>query len=116
MIAARDYNAREIALLTRHAVQRSDRAHHREIRNQLVVGVDQQLRPWTIDGHCLDSLSIAREPAVLDDAALFEQRHRFPVSDTIERNWQIQLVGADSEVGAGHCDSLRVSSQLEFRR
>ena len=73
MIAARHGDAGEIALLARHSVQRLDRAHHGQVRHELVVGIHEQLRPRPVDWHRFDRFAVGREATVLDDAASFEQ-------------------------------------------
>ena len=41
MIAARNDQSIQVALLARHSVERFDRAHHREKRQQVVVGQNE---------------------------------------------------------------------------
>ena len=116
VIAARHDEPVEIALLARHAVQRLDRAHHREIRNELVVGVDEQLRPRPLDRHRFDQLAVAREPPVLDDAARLEQRRR--ASRYAQRSSGTGRSSSSARtpsVGAGDRDALRVAGELELR-
>src|SRR5689334_8354351 len=97
-------------------MQRFDRAHNPEVRYQFVVCIDQQLGPRPIDRHRLDSLAVARQAAILDDAAFLEQLNRFAIGHAIERYGQIELVGGNAKVGARHRDPLGVASELEFRR
>src|SRR6185369_10048761 len=52
---------------------------------------------------------VAREPAVLDDPALFEQLYRFAIGHTIQWHRQVQLIGSDSEISTSHRDALRAS-------
>ena len=51
VIAPVHHHAVEVALLARHPVQRVDVGAHRHHRDQLGVGVHQQLAPGPLDRH-----------------------------------------------------------------
>ncbi len=106
VIASGDRNTREVPLLAGHAMQRLDRAHNRQIWNELVVGVHEQLCPWPVDGHRFDRLAVAREPPVFDDPALLQQCDRLSIRHAVEGNRQLELVGGDAEIGARHRHTL----------
>ena len=83
--------------------------------NELVVRVHEQLGPRALDRHRFDGASVRRELSALDDAAPLEQLERVAIRDLVERNRQIELVGAHAERRARHRDALGVAGELEFR-
>ena len=116
VVASRYDESGDVTLLARHSMERLDRAHHCQIRNELVVSVDEQLRPMAVHGQRLDRLAVGGESSVLDDSARFEKGHCLSVGDAVERDRQLELARIDSQVGARHRDALRIAGELEFRR
>ena len=116
VIAARENQSLEIALLARHAMQRFHAAHHGEIRHHHIVGVHEQLRPLAFHRHRFHRSAIPREATLLDDAASLEELHRATIRGLIERHRQLELIGGDAEVRAGDGNTLRVAGQLKFGR
>jgi hypothetical protein len=105
----------EVAVLARHAVQRLDRARHGEEGEQLVVGVDEQLGPRAVHGERLDGAAVRRQAAgVVDDVAVAQLVHRAAVRRAVERDRELQLVGAHAQRRAGERDPLRVAGELEL--
>src|SRR6266542_1423918 len=115
VIAAGNHQLAEVSIVARHPVKRFDRAHHREIWNELVVGIHQQLRPGSIDRHRLDRLAISGQPAVLDYSAALEKVDCLPIGDPVERHGKIELVRCDAEVRARQSDALGISRELKLR-
>jgi len=108
-------DAGEVTIIARHPVQRLDRAHHGQVRNELIVGVHQQLRPWAIHRHRLDSFAVGREPPVLDYPSALEQRYRLTVRDAVERYRELELVGRNAKVRTGESDTLGIARKLKLR-
>jgi hypothetical protein len=78
--------------------------------------VHDELGPRPVHRHRLDRFAVARELAILDDAALLEFRDGLHVTRAVERHGELELVGADSEIRACERDALGVAGELKFRR
>src|SRR5215203_244100 len=102
MIASRNDESAEVAFFARHAMQRFYRAHHGQIRHELIICIDEQLCPRPVDRKRFNSLSVCRQSSVLDDAATLEQRYCLSVRKLVERNRKLERRCIDTEISASH--------------
>ena len=105
----------EVPPFPRHAVQRLDAAHHRERREQLVVAVHDQLSPRPLHRQRFHRAAVPGESTILDQAARLEMADRLAVGGTIERDRQLEGIGAHAQIGAGERHAFRITGELELR-
>jgi hypothetical protein len=67
-----------------------------QVRQQVVIGVHQQLAPRRSTGSAPPP-AVVREPPVLDQAARLEQRQEPTVGRAVERHRQLEFVGAHAQ-------------------
>ena len=115
VVAPRDNQPREVAILARHPVQRLHARHHRHHRQQFVVAVHQELGPRAVHRHCFHRAAVLGEAAIVDDSARREESERVAVRHHIKRHRQIELISAHTQRGAGERHTLGVTRELELR-
>ena len=116
IIAPADDESGQVAVLTRHPVQRLNARHHGHVGQHGVVAMHEHLRPRTIHRHRLDSLAILGQAPVLNNAARFEMIHRLAVRQLVERHRQVELIRAHAQIRTGQRHTFTVARELELRR
>ena len=106
----------QIALLSRHAVQRLDVGGDGHHGDELGVGVIQQLAPGPVDRHRLHVAAVPGEPPLLDQAAPGEEIHRVAIGLAVERHREVQVARVDAERRARDGHALRIAGELELGR